>query len=175
VRISFEAGVRWRRLSRRPASLAPRHLPAATAVLLTCLAAVVPATAQSSARAQFARTLSVKDEARMHLIRSSGSTLFDEGPAMGTIPGKVKVRFIYNGNPTVSARITIYGRSGTIEAACSARLSNPTSPAPSFKGTLTLAHASGHYAGAHGSGHVYGVFNRRSYAITVQTEGTMHY
>jgi hypothetical protein len=174
VRIRFEAGVRWLRLRRRTASLTPWRLPVAATVLLACLAAV-PAAAQSPARAQLARTLSVKDEARMRLIRSSGSTLFDEGPATGTIPGKVKVRFIYNGNPTVSARITIYGRSGTLEAACNARLSNPTSPAPSFKGTLTLAHASGRYAGAHGSGHVYGVFNRRSYAITVQTEGTMRY
>jgi hypothetical protein len=121
------------------------------------------------------RSLSVKDEARMHLVRSSGSTLFDEGAATGTIPGKVKVRFLYDGAPTVSARITIYGRSGTIEARCNARLSNPTSPTPSFKGTLILAHASGRYAGAHGSGHIYGVFNRRSYAITVQTEGIVHY
>lgn len=111
----------------------------------------------------------------MHLVRSSGSTLFDEGAATGTIPGKVKVRFLYDGAPTVSARITIYGRSGTIEARCNARLSNPTSPTPSFKGTLILAHASGRYAGAHGSGHIYGVFNRRSYAITVQTEGIVHY
>ncbi len=101
--------------------------------------------------------------------------LYDEGPARGSFPGTVKIRFLYNGNPDVSAQITIYGRSGSIQAHGSGRLSNPSSPSPSFKGTLTITSGSGRYTHAHGVGAFYGVFYRRSYAITVQTEGTLHY
>jgi hypothetical protein len=140
---------------------------------LTALPAATTTASAGPARAS--RTLSVKDEGRLKLVHSSGSTLIDEGPASGTIPGKTRVRFVYNGNPTVSAQITIFGRSGTIYAHGSGRLSNPTSASPSFSGTLTISSGSGQYAHAHGGGHMYGVFYRRSYALTVQTEGTLHY
>jgi hypothetical protein len=119
--------------------------------------------------------LSVKDEGYLHLVRSSGSVLYDEGHAHGSFPGTVKIRFLYDGNPNVSAQITIYGHSGSIQARGSGRLSSPSSASPSFKGTLTITGGSGRYAHAHGGGPFYGVFYRRSYAITVQTEGTLHY
>jgi hypothetical protein len=125
--------------------------------------------------ASSARTTSVKDEGRLRMVKSSGSLLIDEGAAKGTIPGNVRVRFVYNGNPTVSAQITIFGRAGSIHARASARLSSPTSPSPSFKGTLNITGGSGRYARARGSGRLYGVFYRRSYGLLVQTEGTLHY
>lgn len=137
------------------------------------LAAV--ASAHLAHRAGIARTMSVKDEGHLRLIRSSGSLLIDEGPAKGTIPGKVKVRFIYNGDPTVTAQITIYGSGGTIQAHASGRLSSPTSSSPSFQGTLTIAGGSGRYLHAHGAGKLYGVFYRRSYGMLVQTEGSLRY
>jgi hypothetical protein len=140
------------------------------------LAALTPAGSPAqAARAMSAGSVSVKDEGHLRLIRSSGSVLYDEGPAHGTFPGTVKLRFLYDGNPNVSAQITIRGHSGSIQARGSGRLSSPNSASPSFKGTLTISGGSGRYAGAHGSGTLYGVFYRRSYAITVQTEGTLHY
>lgn len=117
--------------------------------------------------------LSVKDEGYLRLVKSSGSLLIDEGPAHGTIPGKVKIRFVYDGNPTVIAQITIYGRAGNVQAHGIGHLSSPTSASPSFKGTLTIAGGSGHFLHARGSGLLFGVFYRRSYAMTVQTEGTL--
>jgi len=122
-----------------------------------------------------ASSISVKDEGRLRLVRSSGSALYDEGAARGTLPGTVKIRFVYDGDPAVTAQITINGHLGTIQARGSGKLSNPSSASPSFKGTLTITGGSGRYAHAHGSGEFYGVFYRRSYAITVQTEGTLHY
>jgi hypothetical protein len=146
-------------------------------LLVPLLALVVPsslALAGSTASAA-AHTTSVKDEGRLRLIKSSGSVLIDEGPAKGTIPGSVKVRFVYNGNPTVSAQITIYGHAGTINARGTGRLSSPTSSSPSFTGTMTIDGGSGRYSHAHGGGKLYGVFYRRTYGLLVQTEGTLHY
>jgi len=147
------------------------------AAVLTALALSVtpiPATANPpSARA--AGSIHVSDEGKLHLVKSSGSTLIDEGHANGTIPGTVKIHFTYNGNPTVSAQITIYSHDGAINASGSGQLSNPNSPVPSFKGSLRISGGSGHYSHAHGNGDFYGLFYRRSYAITVQTQGTLDY
>jgi len=137
-------------------------------------ASLAPA-ATAMLAAHFAKRLTVRDEGHLKLVKSSGSLLIDEGSAGGTFPGKVRVRFIYRGEPTVTAKITIYGRDGSISAQGSGRLSSLTSPSPSFKGTLKIDGASGRYAGARGSGQLYGVFNRRTYAITVQTRGTFSY
>jgi len=108
-------------------------------------------------------------------VRSSGSTLIDEGRASGTIPGNVRIRFIYNGEPNVGAVITIYGAHGTLQVRASGRLSSPTSPNPSFSGTLSIVGGSGRYSHAHGSGKLYGVFHRRGYGMIVQTQGTVSY
>jgi hypothetical protein len=155
---------------------------ALSATLFAALAAILlPVGADSQARAgqqhraRIARTISVKDEGKLHFVKSSGSTVIDEGPAHGTIPGKVTVHFVYNGNPTVSSQITIYGHSGAIRAQANGRLSSPTSATPSFSGTLTITGGTGSYRHAHGTGKLYGVFYRRNYAMTVQAQGKLSY
>jgi hypothetical protein len=129
----------------------------------------------ANASAASAATISVKDEGNLHFLRSSGSTLIDEGHASGTIPGNVRIHFVYNGNPNVSAQITIYGAHGTLQVRASGRLSSPTNPNPSFSGALTITGGTGRYSHATGSGKLYGVFHRRSYGMVVQTQGTVHY
>jgi len=165
---------------RAPRGTASSHrLRSATltaSVLAAGLFALAPASGLARApRARSAASVTVRDEGHLRFVKSSGSVLYDEGYAHGTLPGNVKIRFLYDGNPSVSAQITIYGHSGTIQAHGSGALSDPTSASPSFKGTLTITHGSGRYARARGGGALYGVFYRRSYAITVQTEGTLHY
>lgn len=149
-------------------------LACATLAIGVCAAGVGAASA-TTPTASVASSVSVKDEGYLRLVKSSGSLLIDEGPAHGTIPGTVKIHFVYNGDPTVSAQITIYGHAGSIQAQATGRLSSPTSSSPSFEGTLTIDGGSGRYAHAHGSGQLYGVFYRRSYAMTVQTRGTLRY
>jgi hypothetical protein len=155
--------------------VAAAYAAVAIAVCIALAFGSLPAAARSRALARAARNLSVKDEGRLRLVKASGSLLIDEGPATGTIPGKVRVRFTYNGDPSVTAQITIYGHAGTILVHGSGRLSSPTSPSPSFKGALTITGGSGRYTHARGSGEMFGVFYRRSYAITVQTKGALHY
>lgn len=126
-------------------------------------------------RGRSAATLSLKDEGNLRFVKSSGSTLLDEGHENGTIPGNVRVRFTYNGSPNVSAQLTIYGAHGTLQVRATGRLSSPTNPNPSFTGTLTVTSGSGRYSHASGGGKLYGVFHRRSYGMIVQTQGTLHY
>jgi hypothetical protein len=143
------------------------------AVALVSLAGMGSPPALSSAAAS--RVLNVRDEGHLHLISSSGSELIDEGPATGTVPGKVRVHFIYNGNPTVAARFTIHGHSGSISGRAKARLNNTTSPEPSFRGAFTITGGSGRYARIHGTGELFGVFIRHGYALVVQTIGKLPY
>jgi hypothetical protein len=125
--------------------------------------------------AHAARTLNVRDEGRLHYVKSAGTIIIDEGRASGTFPGTVKVRFSYDGEPTVNARLTISGASGSISARGTARLSSLTSPTPSFTGTMTITGGSGRYAHVRGGGGLYGVYSRRNYGLTVQAVGKLPY
>jgi hypothetical protein len=166
------------RSSDRPRARA-RYAAPLCAVALTLTTAVLigsPALARSSRpTAHAARVLNVRDEGRLHYVKTSGEQIIDEGHARGSFPGWVKVRFLYNGEPTVSARFTIYGSGGSISARGTARLSSPTSPSPSFHGSMTITGGSGRYAHIRGGGELYGVYYRRSYALTVQAIGKLPY
>jgi hypothetical protein len=137
--------------------------------------AASPGTGAASRGAAAARVLDVHDEGHLRFLTSSGSELIDEGPATGTVPGKVRVHFIYNGDPAVTARFEIYGHGGSISGRANARLSNPTSPDPSFRGAFSITDGSGRYAHIHGTGELFGVFTRRGYAMVVQTIGKLPY
>jgi hypothetical protein len=140
-------------------------------VVLALIAFAVAGTGSATA----ARALNVRDEGHLHLISSDGSELIDEGPAAGSLPGKVRVHFVYNGSPAVSARFTINGNAGSISGRANARLNNPTSPDPSFRGAFAIIGGSGRYARIHGTGELFGVFTRRGYALVVQAIGSLHY
>jgi hypothetical protein len=157
----------------------PSMVTLSLAVLLLGAGLAVGASATTLRRgptvARAARVLNVHDEGNLRFVHASGSLLIDEGHVAGSFPGSVKVRFVYDGEPNVSAQFTIYGSGGSISAHGSARLSSPTSPAPSFRGRLSITGGSGRYAHVRGGGELFGVFNRRSYALTVQAIGKLPY
>ena len=138
-----------------------------------CLAAwtlaVLPATANA------ARTISFRDEGSLRFKSSSGSQLIDEGHASGTVPGWVKVRLTFNGNPSVYAQFAIYARGGSINGHATGTVSNPNNPNPSFRGSLTITGGSGRYTHAGGNGELFGVFHRRNFGLTVQAIGKLRY
>jgi hypothetical protein len=139
-------------------------------VLVAAIATLVLASAAGAAS-----VLDVRDEGRLHFVHASGSVVVDEGSVSGTFPGSVRVRFLYDGEPQVSARFQITGRGGTVSASATGRLSSPTSPSPSFRGHMTITGGSGRYAHIHGGGELFGVYYRRSYGLTVQAVGKLPY
>jgi len=144
-------------------------------VRAACVALMSVAALCTVSAADAARLLNVRDEGRLRYVKSSGEVIIDEGHATGSFLGRVTVRFLYTGEPTVSARFTISGSAGSISARGTARLSSPTSPSPSFHGSFTVTGGSGRYAHIHGGGELYGVYYRRSYALTVQAIGKLPY
>jgi hypothetical protein len=122
-----------------------------------------------------ARSLTVRDAGYLRFVTSSGDQVIDEGSVRGTLPGKTRVHFTYNGNPIVYASFVITGTGWSLYGRANCRLSNPNSSAPSFRGALTLTGGAGRYARAHGSGELFGVFSRRSYALDVQAIGRLFY
>ncbi len=112
------------------------------------------------------------DTAHLRYIRESGSELLEEGQATGGLAGHVQVRL--NIGATVYGTFTIATRYGSISGAGSGRL-HGTGVNASFGGSMTVTRGTGRYAHAHGHGGFYGVINRRTYAATVQTTGTLIY
>jgi hypothetical protein len=145
---------------------------AAAGLLLVAVAIAATATAAA------APVLDVHDEGKLKFITSEGSEIIDRGPATGTIPGKVKVHFIYNGNPNVSASFTIEGHAGSISGKAKGTLNNPNSREPSFRGKFSITGGTRRYAQIHGTGELFGVFTRRGsnkYGLVVQTIGNLPY
>jgi hypothetical protein len=122
-----------------------------------------------------AHETSVKDEGHLHLVSSSGSNLVEEGPVVGTLPGRVKVNF--DVGPTVYASFTIYVQGGGSLSGHGHGALHSTSAYATFGGSLYVTHGTGRYAHAHGNGGLYGAIDRRSsaYPMTVQTTGTLYY
>jgi hypothetical protein len=148
---------------------APASGPAAAALTLVLCVLVLVGAAQASS------VLNVRDEGHLRFVHASGSVIIDEGRVSGTFPGSARVRFLYNGEPDVSAEFTITGHGGSVSAHGVGRLSSPTSPSPSFSGHMTITGGTGRYAHIHGSGELFGVYYRRSYGLTVQAIGKLPY
>jgi hypothetical protein len=118
------------------------------------------------------RSVSVNDTGHLHLLKAFGSVLLEEGAAGGTLPGLAKVRLLVGS--TVIASFTIQTKYGTIYGSGRAALHSSGRYA-SFGGSLSVSHGTGSYARAHGSGKLYGVIDRRTSSLTVQTLGTLNY
>ncbi len=124
-------------------------------------------------RAHAARTLNVTDEAHLHLTRTAGEILEEEGVATGALPGKARARFAVGSSVTGS--FTFYPRGGgSISGHGSARL-HSTGTYASFGGTMSVSHGTGRYAHAHGTSGFYGTVDRHNDALVVQITGKLSY
>lgn len=136
--------------------------------------AVIAAPTNRTLAAHAARALKATDEAHMRYIkhRSSSTRLYEEGTAHGTLPGSM--RAYCSLGATFSASFTIYTNGGSINGHGTAT-PHGGGLYESFAGTLTVTGGTGRYTHAHGHAGLYGTFNRRTYALTVQTTGSLSY
>ncbi len=159
---------------------AVRARTAATAVLLATLGLAAPAQASSSSRpghvrlpANSARTLNATDTGDLHFIPPAhGSEVYEEGTARGTLPGSMHARCKIGA--VVEANFTIYTRGGTITGHGKATPSG-SGEYESFAGSILVTSGTGRYVHAHGRAGLYGTFNRKTYALVVQTTGQLSY
>jgi hypothetical protein len=119
-----------------------------------------------------AGALQAKDSAKLHYVKSSGSTLYEEGTAHGTLPGSM--RAYCDLGSTFTANFTIYTDGSTIKGHGTAT-PHGSGIYESFAGTLLVTGGTGRYLHAHGRAGLYGTFDRRTYAMTVQTTGSLSY
>ncbi|HEU0250008.1 MAG TPA: DUF2600 family protein [Solirubrobacteraceae bacterium] len=131
-----------------------------------------PTGIRDSDRAHSARSLRASDEAHLRYVSASGSTLYETGRASGTLPGSMRVHMTIG--PTFSGTFTIYASGGTI-AGHGTAIPHGVGVYESFAGSVTLTGGSGRFRHASGSAKLYGTFNRNTYALLIQTEGTLHY
>jgi hypothetical protein len=144
----------------------------ATLVAGALAALAPPAGAIRDARARAAHAVTGTETGHLHFIRSSGSRVFEEGRASGPLPGHIKADLSVGG--TFSGTVTIYARGGTVTGHGTA---NPHGSGryESFAGTLIVTRGTGRYEHAHGYGGFYGTFDRKTYAVVVQTTGKYFY
>jgi hypothetical protein len=133
---------------------------------LAALSALTVATLASAA------SVNVNDTGRLHLLKASGSIMLEQGPVTGTLAGTARV--ILDVGATVKATFSIRTRGGSISGRGAATLHSSGRYA-SFGGRLSVTGGSGRYVRARGGGHLYGVIDRRTDAVTVQTIGRLYY
>jgi hypothetical protein len=124
--------------------------------------------------AHAARSMNLSESASLHLVRKSGSVLYESGTATGTLSGRVTARFVTS-ITKVTGSVTIYPRGGgslTINV-----LGFPRSAGivARFTGTMAVRRGTGRYARALGSGSFSGTVNRRTWASTVQASARLTY
>jgi hypothetical protein len=147
----------------------------ATLLLILTAARPAPASARTAGRfasARAARTLNATDTAHLHYIHSSGSQLYEEGAASGTLPGSMRAHC--NVGPVLTASFTIYTHGGTITGSGSAT-PHGSGVYESFSGSVLVTGGTGLYAHAHGRAGLYGTFDRKTYALVLQTTGRLSY
>ena len=117
------------------------------------------------------RTLDGADNATLHLVRP-GERLLEEGAVTGALPGRMRAEL--NIGPIYKGRFTIDTRNGSISGSGTAT-PHGAGRYQSFAGWLNITSGSGRYAHVHGRDTLYGVFDRRTYAVTIKTTGSLSY
>lgn len=117
-------------------------------------------------------SLHAVDTAKLHYGGAVGEEVYETGSASGSLPGSMRVHMVFAS--TFSGSFAIYTRGGRIDGHGRAK-PHGEGVYESFAGTLVVTGGTGRYRRARGTAHLYGTFNRESYALTIQTAGTLRY
>jgi hypothetical protein len=146
------------------------------AALTTCLGVILshaPADAKNPTYARAAHVLSGNENAALHLVHANGSTLYEEGRASGSLPGAIHA-WLHIG-AYFAGHFVFYTRSGAISGHGSAKSHQGHYPYVSFSGTANITSGTHRYTHVRGSLGFYGVLNRNSSSVQMQTRGTLTY
>jgi hypothetical protein len=121
--------------------------------------------------AHSARTLTLKESARLRLTSKHGVTLTEMGAASGTIPGTIYIHLHFVSSSRVIAEVSIYPRGGSLSGSGSASYRVQGAFA-AFSGTLAVTRGTGSYGHAHASSlRFLGIIARHTDAVAVQLSG----
>jgi len=149
-----------------------RALATALVAALSMSVTVATAAGVKDPGTHAARTIDGTDTARLHLVHQDESLLYEEGSATGSLPGrmraKVSIGSLFKGS------CTIYSSGGSITGQGTAT-PHGTGLYQSFHGTMLVTGGTGRYTHIKGRTQLYGTFNRRTFALVVQTTGRLSY
>jgi hypothetical protein len=157
---------RTRGISSRWGTLAQATVAMALAVTLPPSASARPTKAGAASSERLTLT------AHLHYVDAKGSYLVEEGPASGPLAGFVKAKLRVTAD--ISGSFTFYPRGGSISGRGVATL-HESGIYASFGGTVTVLGGTGRYSHAHGEGGLYGVYDRKTLGVTIQTTGSLSY
>jgi hypothetical protein len=140
----------------------------ATYACLFALATALGAGASPAAGAY----LHAVDTAKLHYVGAVGEEVYETGSASGSLPGSMRAHMIFTA--TFSGSFAIYTHGGRIDGHGKAT-PHGESVYESFAGTLVVTGGTGRYRRARGIARLYGTFDRESYALTIQTAGTLRF
>jgi hypothetical protein len=160
--------------SKRQQQATLRRLRLASPIAAMPIAAILIASAGASPRmvAHAAHTLSGTATAHLSLDRPQGKTLIEHGPVSGALVGTVHAELHTGAVFKASFKITTHA--GTITGHGEAT-PHGSGRYQSFSGTFIVTSGSGRYAHIHGHAGLYGVVDRRTDNVTVQTTGKLSY
>jgi hypothetical protein len=157
-----------------PGAIARSGLPLAIALaslgLLSGEASAGPVSPPPLATA--ARTISLNETGRLHLLRKHDFTLYERGSASGTVTGAIYVRLTAVSSSRVTVSVSINPPGGSISGSGSGSYRRSGTIA-SFAGSMSFAGGTGKYKGVHGSSLSFSGTIQESHqdAITVSVRG----
>jgi hypothetical protein len=129
-------------------------------------------------RARITRTLSGADVAHLQFVhealRGNREVIYEKGKAQGALPGDMRAEIEVTPSLLIGT-CTIKTADGSVITGEGRATANGSGRYESFRGTLTITKGTGRYRHIHGHAGLYGTFDHRSFALVVQTTGTLSY
>jgi hypothetical protein len=145
---------------------------AALAIAAAALAGTSSSRAERRDTGHAARILNGSATAHLHLIKPEGSRLIEEGPVSGALAGSALAE-LHTG-AVFTANFTIRTHGGSIRGRGQA-VPHGSGRYQSFHGSFVTTGGSGLYVHVNGRAGLYGVFDRRSDSVVIQTVGRFTY
>lgn len=130
--------------------------------------------AAPSGHAAKRRSLRLTDTATLHLVRKSGSTLYEQGTATGTLPGTVSAKFV-TGVTKVTGTVTFHSSGGGSITMTAVGYPQSSGTIARFSGNIAVRSGTGRFRNVLGSGTFTGTANRRTWAVTVHASANLTY